>query len=181
MKLDRPTPPSPYDFLPPVPAFTLTSTDIRARELIHQSFLYDRWGMTGSNSSPQLAWRGFPAATKSFAVTLFDPDAPTGSGFWHWLLIDVRVGVVELARGAGARGDGGLPAGAFHVRNDFGEKAYGGPAPPKGDRPHRYFFAVHALDVEKLGVENSVTAAVAGFNLMFHTLARGLLAPIYGQ
>jgi Raf kinase inhibitor-like YbhB/YbcL family protein len=181
MKLDRPTPPSPYDFLPSVPAFTLTSADVRAREQIHQTFLYDGWGVTGSNTSPQLAWQGFPGTTKSFAVTLFDPDAPTGSGFWHWLLIDVPVGVAQLARGAGARDGRGLPTGTFHVRNDFGDHAYGGPAPPKGDRPHRYFFGVHALDVEKLGIDNSVAPAVAGFNLVFHTLARALLVPIYGH
>ena len=134
------------------------------------AFLFGGWGMTGGNISPQLAWSGAPAGTKSFAVTLLDLDAPTGSGFWHWILIDVPATTTNLAQGAGARGGAG--AGAIHLRNDFGEHAYGGPAPPKGDRPHRYMSAVHALNVEKLGIDASASAAVAGFSMMFHTLAR---------
>jgi len=181
MQLDRRNPPSPYDFLPPVTSFQVASADIRDGEQMGDAFAFDSWGMTGCNASPQLAWSGFPSGTKSFAVTLFDPDAPTGSGFWHWILIDLPASVTNLPQGAGARNGGGaLPAGALHVRNDYGEPAYGGPAPPKGDRPHRYMFAVHALDAEKLGIDGSASAAVAGFNLTFHTLARGFLVPVYG-
>jgi Raf kinase inhibitor-like YbhB/YbcL family protein len=180
MNLDQPTPPNPYDHLPTVTTFPITSADVRDGEQMDEVHVFDRWGMTGGNASPQLAWHGFPAGTKSFAVTLFDPDAPTGSGFWHWLLIDVPATVTTLARGAGAREGGGIPARSFHVRNDYGEQAYGGPPPPQGDRPHRYIFAVHALDVEKLGIDASASPAIAGFNLTFRTLARGLLVPVYG-
>src|SRR5207248_3692715 len=129
---------------------------------------------TGQNISPHLRWHGFPPDTKSFAVTCYDPDAPTGSGFWHWLLIDVPASVTELAAGASSGGLSGLPAGSFCVRNDYGSKDFGGAAPPAGDQPHRYVFAVHAVDAGQLGIDSSVSPAVAGFNLRFHTIARGL-------
>jgi Raf kinase inhibitor-like YbhB/YbcL family protein len=175
--------PLPYDFMPPVPSFTLESTDVAEGQQMSDAQVFDGFGMTGQNISPQLSWRGFPAETKCFAVTCFDPDAPTGSGFWHLVLLDVPVSVTELATGAVSGDLPGLPTGAFCVRNDYGAKAFGGAAPPAGET-HRYVFAVHALDVGSLasqGVDSDVSPAVAGFNLRFHTIARATLIPVFGH
>ncbi|TCO56853.1 YbhB/YbcL family Raf kinase inhibitor-like protein [Actinocrispum wychmicini] len=173
MSLERPVAPDPYELLPAVGSFTVTSTDVTAAELLPDAQLYE-----GGNTSPRLSWSGFPAATKSFVVTCFDPDAPTPSGFWHWLAVDIPASVTELATDAGS-GDATLPEGAFHTRNDFGQAKFDGAAPPQGDHPHRYYFVVHAVDQEKLGVDETASAAFVSFNLVFHTLARAILTPIY--
>jgi Raf kinase inhibitor-like YbhB/YbcL family protein len=176
MNLDRPTAPSPYDLLPPVGSFTLSSTDMVDGEPLAKAHIFT--GAGGENLSPQLSWSGFPAETKGFVVTCFDPDAPTGSGFWHWLLVNLPASVTELAQGVGDEPTKAAAA-AFSVRNDFGNARYDGSAPPAGDRPHRYIFAVHALDVEQLDLGPDATPAYVGFNLTFHTLARATLTATY--
>jgi Raf kinase inhibitor-like YbhB/YbcL family protein len=173
--------PLPYEFLPAVPAFTVTSQDVTDGQMLADLQVYNSFGMSGGNVSPQLSWSGFPGAAQGFAVTCFDPDAPTGSGFWHWLVIDIPGSATGLPAGAGSADGAGLPAGAFHVRNDYGSKDFGGAAPPQGDDPHRYVFAVHALDVATLGIDSDVSPAVAGFNLRFHTIGRALIVPVYGH
>lgn len=170
MNLDRPIAPDPYSLLPAVPSFTVTSDDVADGQPMDLRFAHSSVG--GQNISPHLSWSGFPAETRSFTVTCYDPDAPTTSGFWHWLAVNLPVSVTTLATGAE------LPAGAFHVRNDYGAQGYGGAAPPP-DRPHRYFFAVHAVDVDGLEVTPDVSPAFVGFNLTFHTLARAVIVPTY--
>jgi Raf kinase inhibitor-like YbhB/YbcL family protein len=174
VSLERPQAPDPYELLPAVGTFTVTSEDVRDGERLAEDFVFG-----GGNQSPQLSWSGFPEGTRGFTVTCFDPDAPTPSGFWHWLAVNLPVTTTDLPRGAGAEGDAGLPAGAFHVRSDFGSKAYGGAAPPPGDPAHRYYFVVHAMDVEALEVDADATPAYVSFNLAFHTLARAIVTPVY--
>jgi hypothetical protein len=172
-------PPLPYDFLPPVPSFTVESDDVADGEQFTSKQVFNGFGATGENLSPHLRWSGFPAETKGFAVTCFDPDAPTGSGFWHWVVFDIPADVTELPRGAGSGDQAALPSGAKHARNDAGTLSYVGPAPPEGHGEHRYVFAVHALGVPTLGIDSSASPAYVGFNLTFNTLARGVLVATY--
>ncbi|MCT2594836.1 YbhB/YbcL family Raf kinase inhibitor-like protein [Streptomyces sp. N2-109] len=166
--------PLPHDFHPPVPAFSVESREVTEGKPLGSAQLHAE-----GNISPHLRWEGFPAGTKSFAVTCFDPDAPTGSGFWHWSVFDIPATVTELPSGAGTGDMKDMPAEAVHVRNDFGTRDFGGAAPPPGDGPHRYVFTVYAVDAEKLGPDADASPAVVGFNLRFRTLARAQLIGVH--
>jgi len=175
MALDRPQAPAPYDLLPRVASMTLSSDDVTDGAPLGDEFI-----MSGGNQSPQLSWSGYPSGTQGFVVSCFDPDAPTPSGFWHWTVVGLGADVTSLLRGAGAGDGSGLPAGAFQLKNDMGQPGYVGAAPPEGDVPHRYYFAVHAIDVPSFdGVDETASNTFVAFNLVFHTRARGLLVPTY--
>ncbi|MBL6952925.1 MAG: YbhB/YbcL family Raf kinase inhibitor-like protein [Alphaproteobacteria bacterium] len=138
------------------------------------------FGCAGGNQSPQFSWSGAPEGTKSFALTCFDPDAPTGSGFWHWVAVNIPANISELAQSAGSsNGGGGMPEGCLQTRTDFGAPGYGGPCPPEGDHPHRYMFTLHAVGLDALPVEADTSAAVVGFMLHFNTIEKAALMGLY--
>jgi Raf kinase inhibitor-like YbhB/YbcL family protein len=154
--------------------FTLTSASFEDGGVLPEDQTYG-----GANRSPQLSWSGAPEGTRSFAITCFDPDAPTGSGFWHWTVANIPADVTGLPEGAGAVDGAALPDGAVQGRTDFGEPGFGGAAPPAGHGPHRYIFTVHAVDVDSLPVGPEDSGARYGFNLHFHTLAKASITAVY--
>ncbi|WP_423917081.1 YbhB/YbcL family Raf kinase inhibitor-like protein [Candidatus Poriferisodalis sp.] len=174
-------PPSPYDFLPAVASFEVRSDDVAEGQMLPMPQVSGIFGAGGEDRSPHLAWSGAPEGTQSYAVTCFDPDAPTGSGFWHWVVFDIPMSCTELASGAGEAEGSGLPEGAQQLCNDAGMYGYLGSAPPPGHGPHRYMFAVHALSVPSLPIDTSVSPAICGFNMFGTTLGRAFITPIYEQ
>jgi Raf kinase inhibitor-like YbhB/YbcL family protein len=163
-------------------AFKVTSTSFRDGDYLGADHILSAdfgFGCAGGNKSPQLAWSEAPAGTKSFAVTCYDPDAPTGSGFWHWLVVNIPASVSELVLDAGNPKSPELPAGALQTRTDFGAPGYGGPCPPPGDHPHRYLFTVFAVSADSLPVKADTSAAIVGFQLNFNTLAKAAIMGLY--
>ncbi|AJT42329.1 YbhB/YbcL family Raf kinase inhibitor-like protein [Psychromicrobium lacuslunae] len=172
----------PYDALPQLPSFELSSTSFNDGETLSAAQTSAAMGVPGgADESPELSWSGFPAETKSFAVTVFDPDAPTASGFWHWSVFNLPASVTSLPAGAGSPGSAALPAGAVTLRNDAGIVGYVGAAPPAGHGPHRYIVAVHALDVESLDIPAEGSPAYLGFNIFAHGIARARLTGTFSQ
>ncbi len=162
-------------------AFTVSSNSFKDGDYLGKDHILSEnfgFGCAGGNKSPHLKWSGAPAGTKSFAVTLFDPDAPTGSGFWHWVAVNIPASVTELAVGAGSKG-GMMPDGALMTRTELGDSGYLGPCPPEGDHPHRYLFTVFAVGKEKLEVTADTSPAVVGFNLHFNTLAKAEIMGLF--
>ena len=157
--------------------FTLSSSSVGGQATDQEVF--NGFGCTGKNISPQLSWTNAPEGTKSFAVTMFDPDAPTGSGWWHWLVFDIPATATGLVGGAGTSGMPGLPAGAIQGRTDFGAAGYGGPCPPPGHGPHQYVLTVHALKTEKLGLDPNASSAVVGYTLNSQRLAKASIIFYY--
>ena len=158
---------------------TLTSADVHDGGTIALTHVYNASGCTGQDLSPALAWSGAPAATRSFALTVHDPDAPHPGGFWHWVAYDIPAATTSLPRGAG-RASGGMPSGARQGRNDFGDSAYDGPCPPPGT-PHHYNFVLSALDVSSLNLPAGAAPAQVSFAVATHTLATAKLTGLYGR
>ncbi|HLH47848.1 MAG TPA: YbhB/YbcL family Raf kinase inhibitor-like protein [Roseiarcus sp.] len=163
------------------PAMKVTSPDIKPGAKIAEEQVANGFGCDGKNISPAISWSGAPKGTKSFALSIFDSDAPTGSGFWHWVVFDIPPETTSLPKNAGDPKANLMPPGVVQSGNDAGTKGYFGPCPPKGDKPHHYHVTVFAVDVDKLDANESSTAAVVGFNLHFHTLAKGVLTGVYGR
>jgi hypothetical protein len=163
-------------------AFTVRSDSFKDGDYLAKDHILSAdygFGCEGGNKSPHLAWSGAPSGTKSFAVTCFDPDAPTGSGFWHWLVVNIPPDVTELALDAGNPKVQKLPKEALQTRTDFGAPGYGGPCPPPGDHPHRYLFTVFAVGADSLPVTADTSAAIIGFQLNFNTLAKAAIMGLY--
>jgi len=159
--------------------FTVTTPAFKDGGTIPMPQVCDRY--KGGDHSPALAWSGEPAETKSFAITMFDPDAPTGSGFWHWTVFNIPANVHSLPEGAGDANATTLPAGAAQGRGDAGMSRYHGPCPPVGDPPHHLQITVFAVKVDKLKLDADSSGAVVGFNLHFNTLAKAQVTGLYGQ
>jgi Raf kinase inhibitor-like YbhB/YbcL family protein len=160
-------------------SFRLTSKSLKDGGTLPEAHVFNGMGYTGGNVSPHLAWEDAPAGTKSFVVTAYDPDAPTGSGWWHWVVVNLPAATKELAEGAGSA-KGKLPKGALQTRTDFGMPGYGGAAPPPGPA-HRYIFTVHALKVERLDVDENASAALVGFMTHANSLGKATLTVTYGK
>jgi Raf kinase inhibitor-like YbhB/YbcL family protein len=157
--------------------FTLSSNDLGGQATINEEF--NGFGCTGENQSPQLSWENAPKGTKSFAVTMYDPDAPTGSGWWHWVVFDIPLSVNELVSGAGNTALKLTPDSVIQGITDYGATGYGGPCPPEGHGLHQYIITVYALKTDKLGLDQSTNPAVVGYYLWKNTLAKASIVTYY--
>jgi len=161
--------------------FILESSQIQAGGKITMEQVFDSFGCTGKNISPELHWSGVPKGTKSLALTVYDPDAPTGSGWWHWLIFNIDPRTTSLPANAGDVNAHLAPAGSVQSRTDFGSVGYGGPCPPPGDKPHRYIFTLFALDVARLDLDQNASAAMVGFNLNQHAIGKARITALFGR
>ena len=164
-------------------AFEVTSADIKEGKTLTKAQVFNGFGCTGDNVAPQISWKGEPKGAKSFAVTVYDPDAPTGSGWWHWIVYDIPATFNGLPSGASSAAEAKvkLPEGAKQGRNDYGTRDFGGACPPVGDKPHRYIVTVYALKVDKLGVPDDASAALIGYMLNANSLGKAKLTGKYGR
>jgi len=161
--------------------FTLESAEIKPNATIAAAQVFNGFGCDGGNVSPSLSWKNAPAGTKSFAVTAYDPDAPTSSGWWHWIMFNIPAQVNTLPVGAGNPASGQVPKGAVQSKTDFGTHGYGGPCPPQGDKPHRYVFTVYALKVDRIDADENASGAMVGFMLDANKLDKASLTATYGR
>lgn len=162
-------------------SFRLVSQDVADGAMLHDAQVLNGFGCLGGNRSPALEWRDPPAGTQSFAVTVYDPDASTGSGWWHWVIFDIPATTAGLPADAGSAGGGGLPAGSIQSLTDFGAPGFGGACPPQGDQPHSYVFTVHALDVPSLGLDAKAMPALVGFMLHQHSIGKAAFTARYAR
>ena len=163
-------------------AFELRSPDIAPGSIIKETYVFNGFGCTGQNTSPTMIWRNTPAGTKSFALMVHDPDAPTGgAGFWHWVIVDIPAKTSSLAQGMGTSQGEGLPKGARQIPTDFGAPGWGGPCPPTGDAPHRYTFTVYALKVDRLELPANATASLTGFMVNANAIGKASFQAGYGR
>lgn len=170
-----------FSFSTHAAAFQLTSDEIKTGKSLSEAQVFQGFGCEGGNRSPALSWSDAPQGTKSFAVTAYDPDAPTGSGWWHWTMVNIPATVTSLTSDAGNKDGSKLPAGAVQGRNDYGDVGFGGACPPKGDKPHHYHFKVWALKTDKLPIDGNASGALVGFMLNANQLATAELVPVYGH
>ncbi len=161
--------------------FKLASSDIAPNATLTQEQVFNGFGCSGKNISPALSWSGAPAGTQSYALTVYDPDAPTGSGWWHWVVVNIPVATQGIGKGAGTADGKAMPTGSQQVRTDFGALGFGGACPPVGDQPHRYIFTVFALKTLKLDMPADGTAALAGFMINANVLAKASFTAYYGR
>lgn len=162
--------------------FTVSSPDLSPNQKIGQKFVFNSFGCTGENISPALNWKNAPAGTKSYAIMVHDPDAPTGgAGFWHWVVINLPATMTGLAQGDGSVDSRNLPQGAQQIHNDYGIAGWGGPCPPVGNKPHRYHFTVYALKTDKLAIPDGASTAVVGFMINQNVLAKATLTARFGR
>ncbi len=155
--------------------FTLYSLDLKGQLTKNQEF--NSFGCNGKNRSPELHWAGTPKETKSFALTVYDPDAPTGSGWWHWIVVNIPATANKIETDASAKKS--LPKGAVETINDFGFINFGGACPPKKDKAHRYVFTIYALDVDKLSVTPKSDSALVGFMINSHVISKATIVSYY--
>ena len=160
--------------------FSIQSASWQDGQTMKNAYVFNSFGCTGDNISPQVSWSGAPEGTKSFAVTVYDPDAPTGSGWWHWTVFNIPADVAELKEGASAD-PAKLPAGTIQGRTDFGKPGYGGACPPVGNKPHRYILTVYALKTDKIDLNADSSGALVGYYLNQNALAKASLTVKYGR
>ena len=161
--------------------FRMTSPTIKDKGTVGNEHVFKGFGCSGDNFSPELRWERAPKETKSFAVTVYDPDAPTGSGWWHWIIFNIPPNATSLPAGAGKPDGGGAPQGSTQSMTDYGQPGYGGPCPPAGDKPHRYIFTVYALKVDQLPLKSEASGAMVGFYLNQNALGKATFTARYGR
>lgn len=160
-------------------SFTLSSNDISHGEFMTKKHEYNGFGCSGGDLSPHLKWSNAPQGTKSFAITVYDPDAPTGSGWWHWQVVNISKNVMEVPTGAGSTKQDLVPKGSMQIKNDYGSKGFGGACPPPGHGVHRYSYTIHALSVENLELPKDASGALTGYMINANTIESSTIESLY--